>query len=91
MKTNACVAARLTVRRVARHPLTQKTIRSGALLRKHVIRGATLGLVPSTVNDVVFHHVPLNVTEVVHVIQDTATITTINAVTAVLVTVSKVL
>jgi len=91
MHNDACISVRITVRRVARHPITQKTIRSGALLRKHVVRGATLGLVPSAVNDVVFHHAPFNIGEVLHLFQDTAAITTMNAIAAVIVTASKVL
>ena len=91
MHNDARICIRITIRRVVRHPITQKTIRSGALLRKHVVRGATLGLVPSTLNDVVFHHAPLNLGEVIHVVQDTAAVTTMNAIVAVIVTASRVL
>jgi len=87
MHNDACISVRITVRRVARHPI----VRSSALLRKHVVRGATLGLVPSAVNDVVFHHAPFNIGEVLHLFQDTAAITTMNAIAAVIVTASKVL
>ena len=73
---------RVTVRKITRHPLTRKTIRSGALLRKHVVRSATLGLLPSTVNDVVVHHAPLNLGEILHVTQDTVTIAGLNALMA---------
>lgn len=72
-----------------RHPLTRKTIRSGALLRKHVVRGATLGLLPSTVNDVVIHHAQLNLGEILHVTQDTMTVAGINAVVAIASTLAK--
>jgi len=75
---------RVVVRRVSRHPITRRTIRSGVLLRKHVVRGATLGLVPDAVNDVAFHHAQLNLDEVIHVLQDTATISTMTAVLAAL-------
>jgi hypothetical protein len=91
MHNDACISVRITVRRMVRHPITQKTIRSGALLRKHVVRGATLGLVPNAVNDVVFHHAPFDISEVIHLFQDTATVTTMNALVAVIVTASKVL
>ena len=90
-RNGTCIAVRITVRRVVRHPITQKTIRSSTLLRKHVVRGATLGLVPATLNDVVFHHAPLNLGEVIHVVQDTATVTTMNAIAAVIITATKVL
>lgn len=69
----------------------QRTIRSGSLLKRHVVRGATMGLVPATINDVAFHHAQLNIDEVIHVTQDTLTITTLNALASVLMTVSKVL
>lgn len=82
--TKPCTQVRVVVRRVVRHPLTQRTLRSGTLLRKHVVRGATLGLVPDAVNDVAFHHAQLNLDEIFHVVQDTATISSMTAVLAVL-------
>ncbi len=84
-----CVQVRVVVRRVSRHPVTRRTIRSGALLRKHVVRGATLGLVPDTLNDVAFHHAQLNLNEVIHVVQDTATISTMTALLAALMVVTN--
>lgn len=84
-----CTRIRVVVRRVSRHPVTQRTIRSGTLLKKHVVRGATLGLLPSTVNDVAFHHAPLNLNEVLHVTQDTVVMAGLNAITAIAVTVIK--
>jgi hypothetical protein len=80
-----CVYTRIALRR-----LTQKTIRSGTLLRKHVVRGATLSLVPDAVNDIAFHHAQLNMNEVVHVVQDTAVISTLNALTALATIVVKI-
>jgi hypothetical protein len=79
----------ITVRKVARHPVATRTIRSGALLRKHVIRATTLSLVPDTVNDVVFHHAQLNIQEVIHATQDSVTIGTINGLVALVTVVSK--
>ena len=81
-----CVHVRITVRRVARHPIVHRSLRSGRLIQKHVVRGATLGLVPDAVNDVAFHHAPLDVNEIIHVFQDTATISTLTLVMAVLLT-----
>jgi hypothetical protein len=54
-----------------------------------MIRGATLGLVPSTVNDVVVHHAPFNVGELLHVTQDAVTVASINALMAVATTLVK--
>ena len=85
-----CIHTRIALRRLERHPVTQRTIRSGALLRKHVVRGATLSLVPDAVNDIAFHHAQLNLNEVVHVVQDTAVISTLNALTALVTIVSKI-
>jgi hypothetical protein len=72
----------ITVRRVGRHPVIQRSVRSGALLKKHVVRATTLSMIPSTVNDVVFHHAQLNLDEVVHSATDSLTIGTINALMA---------
>jgi hypothetical protein len=79
----------VTVRRVSRHPVVTRTIRSGSLLRKHVIRGATLSLVPDTVNDVIFHHAQLNIQEMIHATQDSVTIGTINGLVALVTILSK--
>jgi hypothetical protein len=77
------VKVQITVRRIQRHPLTKKTIRTGTLLQKHVIRSATLGVVPSTVNDMVFHHAQLNIDELIHIVQDQASISSISALMAI--------
>jgi hypothetical protein len=82
MNKNAYLVTRVAVRRVLRHPITQRTFRSSALLKKHVVRSATLGLVPDAINDVAFHHAQLDVSEIMHVIQDTASITTITTLLA---------
>jgi hypothetical protein len=79
----------VTVRRVGRHPIVQRTLRSGRHLSKHVIRATTLSFVPSTVNDVVFHHAQLNVQEVIHTASDTLTVGTMNAIVALLTLVVK--
>jgi len=84
-----CIQTRVVMRRVSRHPVVQQTIRSGSRIQKHVVRGATLGLVPDAVNDIAFHHAQLNVAEVVHVFQDTITISTMNIVLATMLVLSK--
>ena len=80
MNRAPCVQVRITVRRVSRHPVIQRGLRSGALMQKHVIRNATLGLVPDAVNDVAFHHAHVDLSEVLHVFQDTASISTMTMV-----------
>jgi hypothetical protein len=55
-----------------------------------VVRGATLSLVPDAVNDVAFHHAQMNISEVVHVFQDTAVISTINALVALMTIMAKI-
>ena len=84
-----CIQTRVVIRRVSRHPVVQQTIRSGSRIQKHVVRSATLGLVPDAVNDIAFHHAQLNVAEVVHVFQDTITISTMNIVLATILVLSK--
>lgn len=86
-----CVHTRIALRRIERHPVVQRTLRSGVLLRKHVVRGATLSLVPDAVNDVAFHHAQLNISEVVHVFQDTIAISTMNTVLATMLVMSKLI
>ena len=72
----------ITVRRVGRHPVIQRSMRSGALLKKHVVRATTLSMIPSTVNDVVFHHAQFGLEEVIHSASDSVTIGTMNALVA---------
>jgi len=78
-----CVQTRIAVRRVQRHPLAQRTFRSGNLLRKHVVRGATLGLVPDAINDFGFHHAQMSLDEAIHIILDQATISGLSAMLAI--------
>ena len=84
-----CVHVRIAIRRVQRHPVAQRTIRSGTLIKKHVVRGATLGLVPDALNDFAFHHAKVNVDEAVHLVVDQATISGLTAVLAVAMTVAS--
>jgi hypothetical protein len=86
-----CVHTRIALRRIERHPVVQRTLRSGVLLRKHVVRGATLSLVPDAVNDIAFHHAQMNISEVVHVFQDTIAISTMNTVLATMLVMSKLI
>ena len=79
-----CLHTRIAVRRVQRHPLTQRTFRSGNLLRKHVVRGATLGLVPDALNDFGFHHAQVSIDEAVHIVLDQATISGLSAMIAIM-------
>lgn len=79
-----CVQTRIAVRRVQRHPLAQRTFRSGNLLRKHVVRGATLGLVPDAINDFGFHHAQMSLDEAIHIVLDQATISGLSAMLAIM-------
>jgi len=58
-------------------------------MKKHMVRGAAFGFVPSAINDVAFHHVTLNISEVIHVSLDTAVVSGINAVANILLLASK--
>ena len=75
---------RVAVRKVQRHPLTQKTLRTGIRLQKHIVRGATLGVIPSGLNDVVFHHAQLNIDEAIHLVIDQASISSMSAILAII-------
>ena len=83
MEVGPCVRARIAVRRVQRHPVTQRTIRSGTLLKKHVVRGATLGLVPDALNDFGFHHAQVSLDEAFHIVMDQASISAMSAMIAI--------
>jgi hypothetical protein len=84
-----CTHVRITVRRVHRHPITQRTFRSGNLIKKHVVRGATLGLIPDALNDFAFHHAPVTVNEAIHILQDQVAISSLSAMMAIALMVTK--
>ena len=77
MERSLCVRTQIAVRRVQRHPTTKRATRH---LTKHVVQGASMGFVPSTLNDVVFHHASLNLEELVHATQDTVTVSVLSAI-----------
>ena len=75
---------RVAVRKVQRHPLTKKTLRATFKIQKHVVRGATLGVLPSGINDLVFHHAQLNIDEAIHLVIDQASISSMSAILAII-------
>ena len=79
-----CVRTLVAVRKVQRHPLTQKTLRTGIRLQKHIVRGATLGVLPSGINDLVFHHAQLSLDEAIHLVIDQASISSMSAILAII-------
>jgi hypothetical protein len=83
MNKEVCVTVRVTVRRVQRHPLTKRTMRSTTLLKKHVVRGVTLSLVPDALNDFAIHHAQVNLAEITHLVLDQVTISGMSAAMAI--------
>lgn len=83
MNKEVCVTVRVTVRRVQRHPITKRTVRSTTLLKKHVVRGATLSLVPDALNDFAFHHAQVSLNEITHLLLDQVTISSMSAALAI--------
>jgi hypothetical protein len=83
MNKEVCVTVRVTVRRVQRHPITKRTVRSTTLLKKHVVRGVTLSLVPDALNDFAIHHAQVNLTEITHLVLDQVTISGMSAAMAI--------
>ena len=89
MNKEVCITVRISVRRVQRHPITQRTVRSTTLVKKHVVRGATLSLVPDAMNDVAFHHAQVNLAEITHLVLDQAAISGMSAAMAIAMLVLK--
>ena len=83
MNKEVCVTVRVTVRRVQRHPITKRTMRSTTLLKKHVVRGVTLSLVPDALNDFAIHHAQVNLSEITHLVLDQVTISGMSAALAI--------
>jgi len=61
-----CLKAQIAFRRVQRHPVAKNALR----IQKYMGRGMTFGVIPSGLNDIVFHHAPLTIDEAVHIITD---------------------
>ena len=89
MNKEVCITVRISVRRVQRHPMTQRTVRSTTLLKKHVVRGATLSLVPDALNDFAIHHAQVNLAEITHLMLDQAAISGMSAAMAIAMLVLK--
>jgi len=83
MNKEVCVTVRISVRRVQRHPITKRTMRSTTLLKKHVVRGVTLSLVPDALNDFAIHHAQVNLAEITHLVLDQVTISGMSAAMAI--------
>ena len=84
-----CRTLRVAVRKVQRHPLTQKTLRATFKIQKHVVRGATLGVLPSGINDLVFHHAQLSLDEAIHIVIDQASVSSMSAILAIILLASR--
>lgn len=80
---------RVAVRKVQRHPLTKKTLRATFKIQKHVVRGATLGVLPSGINDLVFHHAQLSLDEAIHIVIDQASVSSMSAILAIILLASR--
>ena len=84
-----CVRTLVAVRKVQRHPLTKKTLRASVKIQKHIVRGATLGVLPSGINDLVFHHAQLSLDEAIHIVIDQASISSMSAILAIILLASR--
>ena len=62
------------LRRIERHPVV-----------RHVVRDTTIGIVPDAVNDILFHHAPFDVGEMIHALQDTSTVSILNVMVKIIV------
>lgn len=88
-RCRAATRALVAIRRVQRHPMTQKTLRTGARIHKQIVRGATLGVLPSGIDDLVFHHAQLNMDEAIHIVVDQAAISSMASIIALILVLSK--
>jgi hypothetical protein len=80
---------RVVVRKVRRHPLTQKTLRTSIRIQKKVLRGAVLSVIPSGIDDVVLHHAQLTTNEALQLLVDQATISALSGLMALILVLAK--
>jgi hypothetical protein len=80
-----CVRAQVALRRIQRHPFTRNSVR----VQKYLAKGVTFGVLPSGLNDVVFHHAPLTIDEAMHVIIDQAGISSFSIIFAIAMVASR--
>ena len=79
------------VRLTARRKEVRRLMRSSSLLKKHIVRGAVLSLVPSEVTDIVVHHARLELGEIARVAADPVTTTAVGTVMSISMTALKYL
>lgn len=79
----------LQARRVGRNPVVRRVVRSGALLRKTLVRTSLITVLPSGIDDVILHHKALTVAEAMYITLDSMTVSTLSAVATVLLTAAK--
>jgi len=79
------------VRLTARRKEVRRFMRSSSLLKKHIVRGAVLSLVPSEVTDIVVHHARLELGEIARVAADSVTTTAVGTVMSISMTALKYL
>jgi hypothetical protein len=76
-------------RRVSRHPVFKRAMRSGSMIRKNFVRTAFISVLPSGIDDVIVHHKALTVAEAMYVTVDSMTISTMSAVATILLAIAK--
>jgi len=69
----------IQVRRIGRTEVVQTTLKKTKYLKKFIVRSAVFSVLPSAINDVVFHHASLSVDEAFHVTEDTVRVSLLNA------------
>jgi hypothetical protein len=79
----------LQARRVGRNPVVRRVVRSGALLRKTLVRTSLITVLPSGIDDVILHHKALTAAEAMYITLDSMTVSTLSAVATVLLTAAK--
>lgn len=70
----------IQVRRIGRTEVVQTTLKKTKYLKKFIVRSVMFSVIPSAVNDVMFHHASMNVDEAFHVTEDTVRVGLLNAI-----------
>ena len=79
------------IKLTARRKEVRRLFRSSTLIKKHIVRGAILSLVPSEMTDIIVHHARIEIGEIARVAAESITTTAVGTALSISMTALKYL
>lgn len=80
---------RIHLKSVQRNPLFKKTVRTGLLMKKNIIRTTLVSVAPSVLDDFVLHHAHVDINEALHLTTDLVFVNSLSAIASVVSVLAK--